>query len=325
MASAHRIEVIHKHLEPSQLKTNVTNNSFQYTLNNKKISKEDRESYEKNGFLVVRNVVSSDLIDKYRKRFQDICTGDIKIPGMTIMKDVTLSKSEFVQGEKAVTKIQDFQFDDVLFEYCTLPNILNVMEDIIGPNIMAMHTMLINKPPDTGKLTSRHPMHQDLHYFNFRPADRIACAWTAMERINRANGCLQVIPGSHKDPGRLFPHDYPRWNGGVNKAYHGIVDYEPAEGDRIHLEMEKGDTVFFHPLLIHGSGANRTDGFRKAISCHYAASECEYINVQGTSQENIEEEIVGMAKRKLGNEIDVNLATIWKVRCRLAKGKEINL
>lgn len=51
---------------------------------------------------------------------------------------------------------------------------------------------------------------QDLHYFPFRPADRIVAAWTAMERVNEDNGCLVVIPGTHK--GKLLPHDYPQWN-----------------------------------------------------------------------------------------------------------------
>lgn len=44
--------------------------------------------------------------------------------------------------------------------------------------------------------------------------------------------------------------------------YHGIQNYDPSL-PRLHLEMEAGDTVFFHPLLIHGSGMNRTQGFRK--------------------------------------------------------------
>lgn len=74
---------------------------------------------------------------------------------------------------------------------------------------MAVHTMLINKPPDPGLKTSRHPLHQDLHYFPFRPADRIVCSWTAMEKINRANGCLVVLPGTHQ--GELKQHDYPDW------------------------------------------------------------------------------------------------------------------
>jgi ectoine hydroxylase-related dioxygenase (phytanoyl-CoA dioxygenase family) len=63
---------------------------------------------------------------------------------------------------------------------------------------MVWIAVLINKPPDPGTLSSRHPLHQDLHYFPFRPADRIVCAWTAMQRVTRENGCLVVIPGTHK-------------------------------------------------------------------------------------------------------------------------------
>jgi phytanoyl-CoA hydroxylase len=44
--------------------------------------------------------------------------------------------------------------------------------------------------------------------------------------------------------------------------YHGIQTFDP-NAERVHLEMWAGDTVFFHPLLIHGSGTNRTEGFRK--------------------------------------------------------------
>lgn len=60
-----------------------------------------------------------------------------------------------------------------------------------------------------GTLSSRHPLHQDLHYFPFRPADRIVCSWTAMEKVTRDNGCLVVLPGSHK--GELLEHGYPSW------------------------------------------------------------------------------------------------------------------
>lgn len=76
-----------------------------------------------------------------------------------------------------------------------------------------------------------------------------------------------------------------------------------GEVDRVHLEMETGDTIFFHPLLIHGSGTNRTKGYRKAISCHYAASECEYVDIKGTIQEKLAEEILDLV-RKRGLELD---------------------
>lgn len=70
-------------------------------------------------------------------------------------------------------------------------------------------------------------------------------------------------------------------------------------GDRIHIEMERGDCLFFHPLLIHGSGMNRTKGFRKAISCHFASStDCHYIEIKGTIQEKLAQEILDVYHRR---------------------------
>ncbi|CAM5083557.1 unnamed protein product [Natator depressus] len=295
---------------------------FHYTLDNNLLTPEQRHFYDENGYLLIKNLVSGEDIERFRNQFAKICKKEVQVPGLIIMRDVAIAKSEFVPDQKAVTKVQDFQEDEELFRYCTMPQILKYVECFTGPNIMAMHTMLINKPPDSGKKSSRHPMHQDLHYFPFRPADLIVCAWTAMERIDRSNGCLVVLPGTHK--GSLKQHDYPDWEGGVNKMYHGVRDYN-KNLPRVHLVMEKGDTVFFHPLLIHGSGMNRTQGFRKAISCHYASAGCHYIEVKGTSQENIEKEVVEIAQRKYGVSTPITLKDTWMVRGRLVKGERTNL
>ncbi|PAV86907.1 hypothetical protein WR25_03366 isoform A [Diploscapter pachys] len=298
------------------------------------LSKEQKLFYEKNGYIVIRNCVPQYELERFKNRFREICEKKDVPAEMTVMRDITIAKSEFKQGEKAITKVQDFNGDPVLFDYCKYPTIIDVVKDLIGnpnSNLMSMHTMLINKPPDNGKLTSRHPMHQDLQYFNFRPADFICCAWTAMERINRANGCLVVVPGTHKDPGVLLPHEYPKWEGGVNKIYHGIQNYDPSM-PRLHVEMEAGDTVFFHPLLIHGSGTNRTDGFRKAISCHYANDDlCKYVDISGTAQEFTQDEILEVARKritKLGmnpDEVKIDFADVWRGRARPINGKRCNL
>ena len=50
---------------------------------------------------------------------------------------------------------------------------------------------------------------KDLHYFLHRPVNQIVAAWTAMEKIDKNNGCLFVLPGTHKGP--LYKHDYPEW------------------------------------------------------------------------------------------------------------------
>uniref|UniRef100_A0A8D0L2U8 Phytanoyl-CoA dioxygenase, peroxisomal n=1 Tax=Sphenodon punctatus TaxID=8508 RepID=A0A8D0L2U8_SPHPU len=296
---------------------------FRYTLDNNLLTPDQRQFYDENGYVVIKNLVSDEDIERFRDEFMKICKKEVEVPpGLIIMRDVAIAKSEFVPDQKAVTKLQDFQEVGELFRYCTLPQILKYVECFTGPNIMAMHTMLINKPPDSGKKSSRHPMHQDLHYFPFRPADCIVCAWTAMERIDRSNGCLVVLPGTHKSS--LKQHDYPNWEGGVNKMYHGVRDYN-ENLPRVHLVMERGDTVFFHPLLIHGSGMNRTQGFRKAISCHYASADCHYIDVKGTSQENIENEVIEIARRKYGVEAAISLKDVWKLRARLVEGERTNL
>lgn len=142
-----------------------------------------------------------------------------------------------------------------------------------------------------------------------------------MEPITRQNGCLVVIPGTHK--GELIAHEYPKWEGGVNKMYYGIQNMtDEMRAKLVYLEMNTGDTVLFHPILIHGSGANRTQGFRKAISCHYAASECEYIDLTGTIQEEFKREVETLAKFK-GSDVDI--IDVWRFKSRLVCGERINL
>ncbi|KAM9335012.1 phytanoyl-CoA dioxygenase, peroxisomal [Symphorus nematophorus] len=305
----------------AQTYTSYSPQRLRYTLDTDLLTPEQRLSYEENGFILIKNLVSEEDIDRFRGEFERICRQEIKVPGLVVMRDLAIAKSEFIPDEKAVSKLQDFQEDPELFRYCALPQILKYVECFTGPNIMAMHTMLINKPPDAGKKTSRHPMHQDLHYFPFRPADQIVCSWTAMEKVNRQNGCLVVLPGTHT--GTLQEHDYPDWEGGVNKMYHGVRNYNPHH-PRVHLEMEKGDTVFFHPLLIHGSGMNQTQGFRKAISCHYASADCYYIDVTGTTQENIAKEVHEIAARKYAVS-DISFKDSWAFRGRLVQGERTSL
>ncbi|XP_028397858.1 phytanoyl-CoA dioxygenase, peroxisomal-like [Dendronephthya gigantea] len=323
---AARLRMIEGHLKADSKHKNSATSRYltfnsPYTYDNGILNAEQRKFYDENGYLVIRNLVKHEEIQKYRQRFEDVCSGKSPpSPGMIIMKDVSIVKSEYVQGEKAVNKIQDFQLDDTLFSYCTLPEIIKYVECFTGPDIVAAHTMLINKPPDSGAKTSRHPLHQDLHYFNFRPADRIVCSWTAMEKVNRQNGCLVVLPGTHK--GVLKQHVYPDWQSGVNKMYYGIHDFDPNQ-PRVHLEMETGDTVFFHPLLIHGSGMNKTQGFRKAISCHYASSHVYFIDVKGTTHENVADEVLEIARRRLGPDAEFTFEDLWKFRMRHVKGEEM--
>jgi phytanoyl-CoA hydroxylase len=129
---------------------------FQYTTDDadRVFTREQREQYERDGFILVKKLVPQDKLDKYRDRLIEICDGKHRVPTMTVMKDVVQSGQSKI-GEKMVTKIQDFQDDEVLFSYCREENILKYVAAFTGPNIRALHTMLIQKPPQIGK-TVRH-------------------------------------------------------------------------------------------------------------------------------------------------------------------------
>ncbi|XP_004345745.1 phytanoyl-CoA hydroxylase [Capsaspora owczarzaki ATCC 30864] len=288
------------------------------------LTREQRRFYEDNGFLLVKKLIDPSVLNEIKDHFVALCNGEKeRFSTTTVMRDVTLAKQKGLKGERAVTKVQDFQDDPDLFRYCQLPEVLKYVQCFTGPNIRTIHTMLINKPPDVGP-TGRHPLHQDLVYFPMEPANRICCSWTAMEPVTRANGCLVVLPGTHK--GELLEHGYPEWEGGVNKAYHGIKSAQQEKGDLVYLEMEPGDTVFFHPILIHGSGANKTSGYRKAISGHYAsAGECSYIDVTGGPREELAREIEEMAKAKLRTDEHIKIQDIWRMKSRLVQGEDVTL
>jgi phytanoyl-CoA hydroxylase len=238
------------------------------------LSADELRHYRDHGYAVKRRFFSESELEPFVKRFLAIVNEEVPpAPGMTLMRDVMVAKGAVKATTRAaaIAKIQDFHNDPVLYEgYVKHPRLLDAAQQFTGPDIKSVHNMLINKPPG---VDGRHPLHQDLLYFPFRPADKIVGTWTALEACTRENGCLVVVPGTHR--GELLPHENPDWTW-LNLAYFGAKGVG-EKTDRVHLVMEPGDTVFFHPVLIHGSGQNRTAGFRRAISAHYASAACCFL------------------------------------------------
>uniref|UniRef100_A0A8C0BY45 phytanoyl-CoA dioxygenase n=1 Tax=Buteo japonicus TaxID=224669 RepID=A0A8C0BY45_9AVES len=191
-----------------------------------------------------------------------------------------ICKPNLIRSEKTVNKVRDFWEDEELFRYRTLTEVLKYVECFTGPNIIAMQMMLMNKLPDSGTQSSREREMQKLLV------------------------CLAAM-----DPRTIPPI----------KFFHGLLDCD-EKSPRVHLVMEKGDTVFFHPLLIHGSGINETSGFRKSISCHFASSECYYIDIKNTTQKHLEKEVIRIWTYG-GFQVFLCLIFWWFVM----QGKRINL
>jgi phytanoyl-CoA hydroxylase len=237
------------------------------------LSQEQVDHYWEHGYTVLPGALPPADLARWRERLEDIIAGRVEpAKRMLVMRDVMVVRGA-VTPEKpaeAIAKIQDFENDPVLDSYNRNDRVLDIVEQLIGPNIQSIHCMLINKPPN---VDGRHPLHQDLVYFPFRPADGIVATWTALEPVTRENGCLVVVPGTHKHG--LRDHENMDWEH-VNSGYWGVKDIG-ADHRRVHIECDPGDMVLFHPIILHGSGRNKTSGFRRAISCHYASTECSRV------------------------------------------------
>ena len=229
--------------------------------------------YGRQGFVLLRGLVDAGRLARYDARFLELAAGRATVPpALVIMRDIMVVKGAArpANAVEGVNKLFHFQDDPTLFDYAKNPAVLDVAARLVGQadgELGVIATNVFNKPPG---VDGRHPLHQDLRYFRLRPADGIVGAWTALSACERRTGCLAVVPGSHRGP--LLRHGAPDWEY-VNHAFLGAEG--AASMQRTHIEMRPGDTLFFHPLLIHGSGQNRGDGCRRAISAHFAAARCE--------------------------------------------------
>ena len=226
------------------------------------------EQYQRDGYVVARGLFDEALMRQFDERFVTLASAKPQ-PPLQVMRDVMVVKGA-VEPESpvhAVNKIFCFEEDEVLSRYISHAALVASLVGLLGPDVFSISTNVFNKPPG---VDGRHPFHQDLRYYRIRPADKIVGTWTAVHPARRSNGCLAVIPGSHEQG--LLEHDYPDWEY-VNHGFYAAQGVDVS--GRVHIELDPGDTLFFHPLLLHGSGRNRGDGFRRAISAHFVAGDAQ--------------------------------------------------
>jgi hypothetical protein len=134
----------------------------------------------------------------------------------------------------------------------------------IGQNVKCMQSMLFVERRQAGAGVAPDETHPD--------RDRsLGAAWIALDNATIDNGCLWVIPGSHR-PGILWPlrqHQNPEYDF-APESY----DYPFRDEDAIPVEVSAGSIVFFHGYLLHKSLKNRrSTGFRRALVNHYISAE----------------------------------------------------
>ena len=141
--------------------------------------------------------------------------------------------------------------------------VLDVIEGILGPDILIYAAEFFIKEPRTTHIVS---MHQDLTYWGLGATQGLVTAWIALSPSTPASGCLDFVKASHKNP--ILPHeDTYDANNLLSRGQEIRVDVAPE--DRVPIEIHPGQMSLHHGLTIHGSGPNTSDDRRIAAVIRY--------------------------------------------------------
>ncbi|MBN9657006.1 MAG: phytanoyl-CoA dioxygenase family protein [Acidobacteria bacterium] len=151
-----------------------------------------------------------------------------------------------------------------MFARCS--SIVDSAEKLLNDEVYHYHSKMIMKDARVGGAWA---WHQDYGYWyqNGVLSPDLCSASIAVDRATRENGCLQVVPGSHK-LGRIDHLLTGEQAGADRERVDAILQRFPL----VHVEMERGDVLFFHSNLLHRSDENRSEHPRWSMICCYNAA-----------------------------------------------------
>lgn len=165
--------------------------------------------------------------------------------------------------------VQSLKSDPRWLEIPTFPPVLDMMEQLLGPDIILWGTTLFHKPAGVQRVV---PWHRDSRYWPIKPL-RTTSVWIAVTDCTATNGCLRVIPGSHaaQDTGKHF-RDHSN-NVTIPETLH---EQEYDEGQARDILLEAGQMVIFDVYSAHGSSANSSDEIRTGYALRFMPATCHY-------------------------------------------------
>ena len=157
-----------------------------------KVSTAKYAQYQKQGFLVVERLVDLDEVEELKAHVMAMLKGQIDVPGQE-PPSPEATEAELVQRFTRVHQLH--RWDATCERFLLHPRVLDVLEALIGPDVLALQTMQFFNAPGMGG----QGWHQDSYYITTYP-DTLIGAWLALERADEENGCLWVAPGSNHEP-----------------------------------------------------------------------------------------------------------------------------
>ena len=214
-----------------------------------RIPKEAPDFYAQNGYYLFHDpVFSTEKFKALSDLFEDL------LAVATVRPD-KLDTPHFDEP-----RLLDFLMDEA---------ILDLVEPFIGPDIGLWSSHFICKEAEIGRAS---PWHTDADYWKGR-FDRftgIVTIWLAIDPSDRGNGCMKVIPGSHKESG----YEYRRVDPETNTFGSEIVGVD--ESKAVYFGLEPNQCSFHDSRIMHGGDANRSTRRRCGYTMRYFSQQMKY-------------------------------------------------
>ena len=218
--------------------------------------------YHENGYVVIEGLFSPEEVERYREHYMTLrrhgsYAGDFSGVDATNADPL----------KRYPRMIHMHRWDDVSLRWMLDARLNAVMTTLLGNEPYAVQTMLYFKPAGA----RGQALHQDNFYLRAQPGTCLA-AWMALDPCDEANGCLRIVPGSHRWPLLC-----------TEKADTGVsftdVTVPLPPGQEVEaVRMNAGDVLFFNGSLVHGSYPNTTeDRFRRSLIGHYIDGRAEQV------------------------------------------------
>lgn len=222
--------------------------------------------WERDGYFLVRGFADPSVCRAMLSRVVELSrqAGGAGAAGDALVLPEANLRSSVAAGapaEQRVSKVFRLHRDPVFRDFATREDLLARVRPILGPDVDCFLSQFIFKNPGAWG----QPWHQDSYYFHFDRSPQVG-VWLAVSEATRENGCLHVLPGSHREP--VHAH-VPDRRPHANVGYVEIVDHDM--GEALPVMMEPGDLLVFHSHLMHCSRDNTSSGHRAAMVYHYAS------------------------------------------------------
>jgi phytanoyl-CoA hydroxylase len=231
------------------------------------LTAEQKEIFWRDGFLPVQDVLRADEVAALRKRTEQIIRGEVEFPQEYLQMEPEIADREDIDPVNRVRKLwQVTRYDPVFQEYARHPKIVEIVCDLLGPDVKLYVDQMLLKPPFHG---SAKPYHQDSVYFPIEPMELVTC-WMALDDATVENGCMRFLPGTHK----LGPLEHHHLEGPhiVPEGW----DQLSKRPDEVSVELKAGSCSFHHSLILHETAPNRTPYPRRAITTCYMRATSRY-------------------------------------------------